>query len=515
MEFLNTPDIEKMKAERDVEGLINALNYQKDPKVRWAAVVELGEIKDTRAVEPLIAAIKDNELAWRAAQALGKIGDVRAVESLIAALKDTQRAVCQKAAEALVKIGVPATEQLIGAIKNEDELVRNAAALALSKIGIPTVDPLISMLKDNSAGVRRTAAYALGWMGDTRAVRPLVDALKDEDQYVRSSAAYALGGLRDTEAVEPLIAALKDDYSSVRKAVAHVLGLIGDSRAVEPLLPVLWDEDLQVQPEVIFALEKIGDPRAVTSLIRVFDSAVKPEPKMLAARALGKIGDASAVVPLINLLKRFEFEAVRCEIIGALGMIGDARAVEPLVNSLTFPDKSVRNAAAIALVKLGKPEIEPLKRTLKAPERDRYWAAEALGDLKDDRAVELLIAMLSDEECFMRKEAADALEKIGWKPGNDETGAAYWIGKQNWEECIKIGAPAFKPLLVALGEYRDKEVHRNAIKALNTLYRAGLLDETNKKLILAHPKSLIEPHEDVPENNIREHTDNATVEFTL
>jgi len=52
--------------------------------VRWCAAEALGEIKDVRAVEPLIAALRDPNayVRWCAADALGKIGDARALPEL-------------------------------------------------------------------------------------------------------------------------------------------------------------------------------------------------------------------------------------------------------------------------------------------------------------------------------------------------------------------------------------------------------------------------------------------------
>jgi HEAT repeat protein len=49
--------VEKMKAKRDVEGLIEALNDE-DFNVRAAAASALGEIGDKRAVKPLRDALK-------------------------------------------------------------------------------------------------------------------------------------------------------------------------------------------------------------------------------------------------------------------------------------------------------------------------------------------------------------------------------------------------------------------------------------------------------------------------
>ena len=54
-----------------------------------------------------------------------------------------------------------AVEPLIRALKDEDELVRVQTATALSKIGQPAVEPLIRALKDKDAGVREAAEAAL------------------------------------------------------------------------------------------------------------------------------------------------------------------------------------------------------------------------------------------------------------------------------------------------------------------------------------------------------------------
>jgi hypothetical protein len=75
--------------------------------VRQAAAGALGQIRDARAVEPLVTALKDQDDAVRqaAAAALGKIGDARTVEPLMAALKDKNSSVQEVAAKELIKMG--------------------------------------------------------------------------------------------------------------------------------------------------------------------------------------------------------------------------------------------------------------------------------------------------------------------------------------------------------------------------------------------------------------------------
>jgi hypothetical protein len=98
LKFLNfhRPDIRILEVERNVEGLINAIQYADDNKpwwstkeahkVRQSAAEALGQLGDVRAVEPLIAALKDPELEVRKAviKSLGQLGDVRAVELSLA-----------------------------------------------------------------------------------------------------------------------------------------------------------------------------------------------------------------------------------------------------------------------------------------------------------------------------------------------------------------------------------------------------------------------------------------------
>jgi HEAT repeat protein len=131
--FSSRPNVIDLKSQGDVDGLIEALNYDKDHNLRISA-------------------------AW----ALGEIGDASAVEPLVEALSDRKR-------------------------------VKDVAAKALGEIGDPqAIDPLVDVLQDENWEVRSTAAKALGNIGDIRAVEPLIDALEDQNEIVRWYATQAL-----------------------------------------------------------------------------------------------------------------------------------------------------------------------------------------------------------------------------------------------------------------------------------------------------------------------------------
>lgn len=90
MGFFGPPNIKKMEAKGDVEGLIKALKFDAPQNEGYdirrratQALIKIGE----PSVKSLIQALKirRRHVREQVAQALGTIGDVRAVESLIQA----------------------------------------------------------------------------------------------------------------------------------------------------------------------------------------------------------------------------------------------------------------------------------------------------------------------------------------------------------------------------------------------------------------------------------------------
>ncbi len=392
MGLFGPPDVGKMRERNNVNGLIKALGYKKDHSVRKAATKALGNIRDPRVVEPLIAALKDEEKKVRetAAFYLGKIGDPRVVEPLIDALK-----------------------------KDEEKDVREEAAWMLGKIGDPrAVEPLIAALKDEEKKVREEAARQLGKIGDPRAVEPLIDALK-KDEDVGWAAAMALEEIGDPRAVEPLIAALKDEEKDVRDRAVHVLGEIGDPRAVEPLIAALKDKEEKVRERAASKLGRFGDPRAVEPLIDALKIAYD---------------GGGSTLNAVNSLEVLNWQPDQ----------GEAGAIY-------WACKNEWKKVA----ELGAPALKALIKGLNASDFEaRLISAEALGEIGDPRAVKPLIAALKIEEyqdqVLVCETVAKALDKLGWQADQGETGALYWIAKQEWDKVAALGSPAVEPLIATL-----------------------------------------------------------------
>jgi HEAT repeat protein len=196
LSLLFKPNVSKRAAKGDIAGLLTALHYKRDQRVRADAARALGVAVAPYAVPALIEALRDeyDYVRVAAAEALGQIADQNAVTPLIGALED------------------------------ECGGVRKVAAIALGRVNERQAAPsLIEALSDDDWAVRRAAAEALGELRDTRSVPSLIDTLRDPVYDVRETAAKSLGGLRNERAIEPLKKLLSDNMPPVRTVAALTL----------------------------------------------------------------------------------------------------------------------------------------------------------------------------------------------------------------------------------------------------------------------------------------------------
>src|SRR5215813_11012271 len=102
---------------------------------KYAAEV-LGELKDTRAVRPLVEALTD------------EVGDVR-----------------QRAYDSLIKIGGVAVPMLVPLLVSEEDELRQSATEIIRKIGKPAVEPLATALTDADDRLKTRIMKVLDRMG--------------------------------------------------------------------------------------------------------------------------------------------------------------------------------------------------------------------------------------------------------------------------------------------------------------------------------------------------------------
>ncbi len=110
-----------------------------DPAKREEAILELGELRDERAVEDLLKVVSQDNTENRtyAIKSLAEIGDHRAIETLIFCLMDNEEKIRLSAARGLGKFSSPqAISSLLISLRKDPKIsVKSRVALSLGSIG--------------------------------------------------------------------------------------------------------------------------------------------------------------------------------------------------------------------------------------------------------------------------------------------------------------------------------------------------------------------------------------------
>ncbi len=409
MPLFGVPNIEKLKAKRDIPGLVKALHYyQGEPEMFRSGIAALADLRATQAIEPLTSILADSANAdvirQITARGLGRIGTEGALQALVSMLNTSSGGVQKAVIAGLGQMAdVRAIAPLMGMLPTTDGPLASEVGKALASIATtldaPTrqthvLESLETMLQHGDTQTRTLVFSMLdemGWQPDQSALAAYYWIAQEEWERC-----VEIG----EPAVEPLIAVLVDEEKSRRQTAFLTLVKIG-GKAAPALLAALLHENTELRQAVFWCLVKIGPP-ALPSLVQ----ALADEHDMLrqaAARALGQIGDPDAVVPLIAAFKD--------------------------------TDWSVRRDAYQSIVKIGKAALPQLLAALNHNSEDIQWGA------------------------------AGTLEALGWKPSQNEAGALYWIVKGEWQHCVSIGAPAIKPLVNRLSHW-DANTRKEATNAL-------------------------------------------------
>lgn len=507
MPLFGPPDIPKLKKQRNIKGLIKALNYRKDKEVRAQAVEALGKLRASDAIPELIQALKDPEarVTIAAEKALSGMAKT-AVPALIQALADPE--LRQSACGLLGKSrAMEAAGPLTAMLKDEDENLRAAAVQALDLIGDGRVrDDLVPLLNDPSQFVRERTAKALksmDWLPPTKAdqarllaglkkwedmpalgkaaVPTLIEALNNSNFYHARDAAQALGKIGDPAAVDALIGCLENERFEVQMAGAEALGQIGDRRAVVPLIDHFDGVTDVAKTAIIKALGQLGGKEALDMLIKLLEAPGNTYRRSYAASALGETGDPLAATALTKALTDEDWmvrksaleslEAVGGKLsledlirlakhhdrfvaekaIDSLGDLRDPQALDTLIELLENPERVEQ--ARNALMKIGKPAVPILIDTVQGKDSFTQGAAiYALGEIGSKDAVPALVEALRTGTWPIRIITAKALGNLGWRPETEADKALSAISLRQWDVVRKLGAQTFDLLMDALTE---------------------------------------------------------------
>ena len=297
----------------------------------------------------------------------------------------------------------------------------------------PPPPDLVRLLGDGQARIRRRAALAIGRVGLTEGVAPLSKLLADPDPEVRQMAAFGLALIGDASARDPLIAALRDPSPLVQGSAAEALGLIGDRTAADAVGQMaaaivqsgavaqtpgadgdaIRDSPVGALRLAMFALVRLN---AYDQLAAAVLDGAQPRVRWWpVAFALQRLEDPRALPALLTLVKD-PHPYTRAFAVKGLGVMKDRAAVPLLTPLVEGPDRALAVEAIRALGRIGDPAgAPPLLKLIAAMKADptlRLEAVTAVGSIKGDGVIDLLLDVLGDPSPPVRAAAIRSLAQL-------------------------------------------------------------------------------------------------------
>jgi HEAT repeat protein len=208
MGIFGPPNIERMKAHKDLKGLIKVMRSSRDGRLSAQAARALGQIGDASVVDPLLDEFWSNnyystDLA--AAALIELAGRLKEIDLSTRLLKEW--------IAALEPRGLIYSGGSVHYDGDDDEFNREWAKEDQSRLRSREI-------WDMGAGRRQAAARALGELGDARAVDALIQSIKTHhqssyDDHTRRFAVEALNkiGVRDPRVIQLLQEAMRENIS--------------------------------------------------------------------------------------------------------------------------------------------------------------------------------------------------------------------------------------------------------------------------------------------------------------
>jgi HEAT repeat protein len=274
---------------------------------------------------------------------------------------------------------------------------------------------VLTLLRSTDEGTKKSGSRLFGELGlvDVYAKR-LRNARRWSE---REHAAETLGLAGLAQAVPALVESLRDrheDEASVKSAASTALARLRDATAIPLLVQELARVDEHSSRNVAEAIVGFG-AMATPALLELLIDPAYAAARVWAARILGRIGDPGAVDDLIARLSDRD-DRLRMAAAEALGAIRDPRALQALVRAtLRDPAPQVRAHAAGAVAHIeGERAVDVMVAALADPDyATRIRALEAFETMRV-ADTSPLEAALRDPNAEVRRRAALALERVGY-----------------------------------------------------------------------------------------------------
>jgi HEAT repeat protein len=335
----------------------------------------------------------------------------------------------------------PKVVDLLGAqLNNPDPLQRARLLAEIAACELPNGAKYAKQaVADSDWMVRAQAARAAGTSGDKSLIDDLKKLATDTDPRVRAAAMQAaapLGGdaviaiglgdkdpsvvLAAVESALPanadaVVVAMNGASPAVKLSAVRTLGRLAAVRHADALAPLLKSESVALRSA---AAEALGQMKSTAHAAAV-DALLADKHPTVRRSALTAI---ASLMPAADLQKRAITAladpdlSVRENAANLLAKQPTPDAIDALADNLGSESERLHLAARTALVAIGQSAVPRSEQMLTdADPRRREDASYILGRLKSDAGLDKHIALLSDKDWKVIRQAADSLGRIGRK----------------------------------------------------------------------------------------------------
>ncbi|MCX5702574.1 MAG: archaemetzincin family Zn-dependent metalloprotease, partial [Candidatus Omnitrophica bacterium] len=442
-------------------------NEYAEPKLRIAAAIGLGDLKEPTALKPLIGILENSGISnidfkESVIYSLGKIGNIEAVPALSQYLSDSENRFRQAAIISLGELKNPAAFEpiknflefpenfniphpdfemsslAISSLENIDELkaehalldifpksnniqFKQAAILGLADSDIPEAGELLfNSLQDDFPEIRYVAVSSLATkISEPKIKDSFINLLKyDSNPFIRNQVALSFNGMEDPGVASALKSALNDPYPQVRATAILSLTPQADFETMEKIKPFLSSPDLNIKQNAILSLGlRANDfPKNVDYLMPLLkdDNLRIRSSTMIALGAnIDKFPQVkSSFLDIMN--DNSQDISLRQNAIFSLSAIDTPEIEDAFIDNLKHPDWRIRQATALALGDFDDPQIPILLKPLTL---DSHWqvkqaSAISLGNFDQPQTIDYLKPLLDDDYWQVRQATVDSLGKF-------------------------------------------------------------------------------------------------------
>ncbi|MBM4392802.1 MAG: PilT/PilU family type 4a pilus ATPase [Deltaproteobacteria bacterium] len=315
----------------------------------------------------------------------------------------------------LTNVDLPAIQKMFERAAEQPAHIRAYAGRVLNRVPNDLIVQFVEgLLKDkNPAKVRQGWEVAVNLQGEV-AARYVERAITEAPPALRAPALQRLLQTKPAATmVDLLVKAATDEDARLAATAMEALSKIPDPKLLDLMMSRMTKGDATTRDLAVGWLRAQGQANPQALRARLLDLLASGEDaaRHACVDILLLTGDTEATLQEILIFARDLVGWLRTRILETLRTFGD-QVFKPALNLLSHPDPEVRTSALVLAENFQDARlVDPLSAMLSDPD---WWlritACDALGRLKDERAVPALVKALEDDES--RWAAIDALAQI-------------------------------------------------------------------------------------------------------